>query len=94
MPRKEKTTTGSSVKNRIKALRKERGLTQEALADLVGVSRQTVNAIETDRHDPSLALAFGIARAFDEGIESIFTPAEEASASPAKTSRATRRPRR
>lgn len=60
------------MKNTIKALRAERGWSQAALADLLDVSRQTVNAIETGRYDPSLPLAFAIARVFDASIESIF----------------------
>ena len=61
------------MKNCIRELRAERGLSQAALADLLDVSRQTVNAIETGRYDPSLPLAFAIARAFETSIEAIFT---------------------
>jgi putative transcriptional regulator len=60
------------MKNRIRELRGERGWSQAALADLLGVSRQTVNAIETGRYDPSLPLAFAIARIFETRIEAIF----------------------
>jgi putative transcriptional regulator len=60
------------VKNRLRELRDEHGWTQGALADRLGVSRQTVNAVETGRYDPSLPLAFRIARLFGEPIEKIF----------------------
>jgi len=60
------------MNNRIRELRAARGWSQAALADLLDVSRQTVNAIETGRYDPSLPLAFAIARVFDTRIESIF----------------------
>ncbi len=60
------------MKNIIKALRAERGWSQAALADQLGVSRQSVNAIETGKYDPSLPLAFSIARLFNKSIEEIF----------------------
>ena len=60
------------VKNIIKALRADRGWSQAALADHLGVSRQSVNAIETGKYDPSLPLAFSIARLFGKSIEEIF----------------------
>jgi len=60
------------VKNIIRALRSERGWSQAALADQLGVSRQSVNAIETGKYDPSLPLAFSIARLFEKSIEEIF----------------------
>ncbi len=60
------------MKNRIRELRAERGWSQAALAERLDVSRQTVNAIETGRYDPSLPLAFAIARVFGAPIESIF----------------------
>lgn len=60
------------MKNMIKALRAERGWSQAALADQLGVSRQSVNAIETGKYDPSLPLAFSIARLFEKSIEEIF----------------------
>ena len=63
--------------NRIRQLRVERGWTQAALADLLQVSRQTVNALETGRYDPSLPLAFRIARLLQRPIEAIFDPGEE-----------------
>jgi len=55
-------------------LRGEAGLSQAALADRLGVSRQTVNALETGRYDPSLPLAFSLAALFDVRIEDIFDP--------------------
>ncbi|WP_427005787.1 helix-turn-helix transcriptional regulator [Pseudarthrobacter sp. H2] len=65
------------MNNHLKTLREGRGWTQGALADQLGVSRQTVNALETGRYDPALPLAFRIARLFAQPIESIFTPPEE-----------------
>ncbi len=62
------------MKNTLPALRAARGLTQSDLADRLNVSRQTVNAIETGRYDPSLPLAFAIARLFKCSIEEIFAP--------------------
>ena len=61
------------MNNRLKALRAERDWSQAVLAEQLGVSRQTVNAIETGRYDPSLPLAFTIARTFALPIESIFS---------------------
>ena len=61
------------MNNQIKELRAERGWSQAHLADLLEVSRQTVNAIETGRYDPSLPLAFAISKLFEKPIESIFT---------------------
>lgn len=60
------------MKNRLKVLRAERNWTQADLAERVGVSRQTINAIETDKYDPSLPLAFKLARLFGIPIEQIF----------------------
>ena len=60
------------MKNRIKVLRAERDWSQADLAGYLGVSRQTVNAIEREKYDPSLPLAFKIARLFDRPIEAIF----------------------
>ena len=62
------------MKNRLRVLRAERSWSQGELADRLGVSRQTVNAIETGRYDPSLPLAFSIARLFDLAIEQVFEP--------------------
>jgi len=60
------------VKNRLKVLRAERNWSQQDLADRLGVSRQSVNAIETGRFDPSLPLAFRVAEVFEARIEDIF----------------------
>ena len=60
------------MKNTIRLLRAERGWSQAALADHLGVSRQSVNAIETGKYDPSLPLAFAIARLFERSIEEKF----------------------
>jgi len=64
------------MKNTVRELRAERGWSQAALAELLNVSRQTVNAIETGRYDPSLPLAFLIAKVFKTSIEAIFTAEE------------------
>jgi putative transcriptional regulator len=63
------------MKNILKELRAEREWSQAELAERLGVSRQTVNAIETEKYDPSLPLAFKIAKLFGKSIEEIFTPA-------------------
>ncbi|MCB2085607.1 MAG: helix-turn-helix transcriptional regulator [Sphingomonadaceae bacterium] len=60
------------MKNRLKVLRAERNWSQQDLADRLGVSRQSVNAIETGKYDPSLPLAFRIADVFGQAIEEIF----------------------
>ncbi len=60
------------MKNRLKILRAERNWSQADLADALDVSRQTVNALETGKYDPSLPLAFKLARLFDLKIEDIF----------------------
>lgn len=65
------------MNNTVRALRTELGWSQAHLADLLNVSRQTVNAIETGRYDPSLPLAFTISRLFAQPIETIFTPDQE-----------------
>jgi len=62
------------VINRLKELRAERGWSQAGLADQLGVSRQTVISIERGKYDPSLPLAFAIAKAFGRAIEEIFEP--------------------
>ena len=62
------------MKNRLKDLRAERGWSQGDLAEKLAVSRQTVNALENGRYDPSLPLAFTIARLFSLPIEAIFDP--------------------
>jgi putative transcriptional regulator len=65
------------VKNRLRVLRAERDWSQAELAGRLSVSRQTVNAIENERYDPSLPLAFAIARVFERRIEDVFTPDAE-----------------
>jgi len=60
------------MKNRLEKLRKQRGLRQEELADVLEVSRQTVGSLENGRYNPSILLAFKIARYFDLPIEEIF----------------------
>jgi putative transcriptional regulator len=60
------------MKNRLRVLRAERGWSQAELAERLDVSRQSVNAIETGKYDPSLPLAFKIARLFGHPIETIF----------------------
>lgn len=62
------------MKNRLRVLRAEREWSQAELAKRLGVSRQTVNAVENGKYDPSLPLAFGIARVFELTIEEIFEP--------------------
>ena len=62
------------MRNRLKVLRAERSWSQADLAESLGVSRQTVNAIETGKYDPSLPLAFKIATLFGTAIEHIFEP--------------------
>jgi putative transcriptional regulator len=60
------------VRNRLKVLRAERDWSQADLAERLGVSRQTVNAIETGRYGPSLELAFAIAKLFDARVDEVF----------------------
>ena len=67
------------MKTRLKVLRAEHDLTQEALAARVGVSRQAINAIETGKYEPSLTLAMKIARLFNQPVEQIFILEEERS---------------
>lgn len=62
------------MKNEVRDRREERQWSQGELGDRLGVSRQTVHAIETGKYDPSLPLAFRIARLFGERIEDLFTP--------------------
>jgi len=62
------------MKNLVKQLREDRGWSQSDLADALDVSRQTINAIENGRYDPSLPLAFSIAAVFSRRIEDIFKP--------------------
>lgn len=63
------------MENRIRALRKERGLSQEELAKRCGVTRQTVNAIENNKYDPTLALAFHLAQELGTTVDQLFRPA-------------------
>lgn len=65
------------MKNRIPELRADRAWTQADLAQRIGVSRQTINAIETGKFDPSLPVAFRLARLFDLAIEDMFSYAEQ-----------------
>lgn len=60
------------MKNRIKELRKRSGISQEELAKLCGVSRQTINAIENDKYDPSLSLAFCLAKTLGVTVDELF----------------------
>jgi putative transcriptional regulator len=60
------------MKNEVRELRTVRGLSQAELAEALNVSRQTINAIETERYTPSLPLAFALARYFDRSIEEVF----------------------
>lgn len=64
------------MENRLRVLRAERGWSQAELGGHIGVSRQAVNAIETGKHDPSLPLAFRLARLFNLTIEEIFDDGE------------------
>ncbi len=64
------------MKNRVRELREAHGWSQGGLAEQLDVSRQTINAIETGKYDPSLPLAFKLARLFKQHIESMFEPDE------------------
>ena len=65
------------MKNKLHELRATKKWSQSDLADQLGVSRQTINAIETEKYDPSLPLAFKVARLFNKHIEEIFEDTEE-----------------
>lgn len=65
------------MKNKLEKIRKERGITQEDLAKILEVSRQTVGSLENGRYNPSIILAFKIARHFEMAIEDIFIYEEE-----------------
>ena len=65
------------MKNRLKILRAERDWSQARLAEELDLSRQTINAIETGKYDPSLPLAFKMAKLFESRIEDIFMPEED-----------------
>lgn len=69
---------GQTIDNRVRELRLAADMTQQALAEAVGVSRQTINAIETGRYTPSLEVALKIARVFDEPTDSVFRLADRA----------------
>ncbi|KKE79433.1 helix-turn-helix transcriptional regulator [Oceanobacillus caeni] len=62
------------MKNKILELRKGKGFTQDVLAKKCNVSRQTINAIENDRYDPTLQLAFKIARVLNTTVDNVFKP--------------------
>ena len=68
------------MKNRIEEIRKEKGILQEELAKSLGVSRQTISSLENGRYNPSIQLAFRIARFFNMTIEEVFVFEEEAGA--------------
>lgn len=72
--------------NRLRERRAVNGWSQAQLADLLGVSRQTVNALEKGRYDPSLPLAFRLARVFSTTIEDLFNPNDEDLGATTKTS--------
>ena len=65
------------MKNRLEELRKQRGIKQEELASALEVSRQTIGSLENGRYNPSLALAWSIAKVFGASIEEVFTVHEE-----------------
>lgn len=65
------------MKNRIEEIRKERGIRQEEFAKVLGVSRQTISSLETGRYNPSINLAYKIAKYFDMTIEDVFIFEEE-----------------
>ena len=65
------------MKNRVKELRYKRKITQEELAELIGISRQAINAIEKEKFDPSLPTAFKMAKLFKISIEKLFLPVEK-----------------
>jgi len=60
------------MQNRVRGLREQRGLSQGQLAETMGVSRQTINSIETERYTPSLPLAMALARFFRQAVEEVF----------------------
>ena len=64
----------SNVENKIREMRREKGLLQEQLAKKCGVSRQTINAIENNKYDPTLALAFKLAQELGTTVDELFTP--------------------
>lgn len=66
------------MKNRIEEIRKQRGIRQEVLAGMLGVSRQTISSLENGRYNPSIFLAYKIARSFEMTIEEVFIFEEDA----------------
>jgi len=74
---KARFTKGVEMKNRIEEIRKQRDLRQEELAERLEVSRQTISSLENGRYNPSITLAFKIARYFDMPIEAIFIYEED-----------------
>ena len=66
------------MNNKIEAIRKERGIRQDELAKLLGVSRQTISALETGRYNPSITLAYQLAKFFGMTIEEVFVFEEDA----------------
>lgn len=76
-PSQNTTPLGDVMRNKLHVLRAERGWSQAELAERLGVSRQTVNALETGKYDPSLPLAFKIGRLFAQPIEAIFQDDDE-----------------
>ena len=75
------------MKNRIKELRERRGMTQEQLGEMVGTSRQAINAIETEKFEPSIWLAYDISRVFGCAIEEVFLISESTRNSRSESSR-------
>lgn len=75
------------MKNRLRKLRESLGLTQEQLGELVGVSRQAINAIETEKYEPSIWLAYDICKIFHRSIEEVFLFEESVRRSRAEKSR-------
>lgn len=75
------------MKNRIRLLRERKGLTQEQLGELVGASRQAINAIETEKFEPSIWIAYDISSVFDCSIEEVFIFEESPRKSRAESSR-------
>ena len=75
------------MKNRIRVLRERKGLTQEQLGELVGTSRQAINAIETEKFEPSIWLAYDISQVFECSIEEVFNFEESPRKSRAESSR-------
>jgi putative transcriptional regulator len=78
---------GEDMKNRIKELREAIGLTQEQLGEIIGTSRQAINAIETEKFEPSIWLAYDICSVFDLTIEEVFLFEESIRKSRAESSR-------